>query len=85
MVDTVSATGTVESTSTASATFGTAGTVTEIDVAAGDTVRQGQVLAVERGGDAHVRPLQGSGWSSNPNLEINHVVVGAGGCGLAAA
>jgi membrane fusion protein, macrolide-specific efflux system len=45
VVDTVSATGTVESTSTASATFGTAGTVTEIDVAVGDTLRQGQVLA----------------------------------------
>jgi macrolide-specific efflux system membrane fusion protein len=45
VVDTVSATGTVGSTSTAGATFGTAGTVTEIDVAVGDPVRKGQVLA----------------------------------------
>jgi macrolide-specific efflux system membrane fusion protein len=45
VVDTVSATGTVESASTAGATFATSGTVTEIDVAVGDVVKKGQVLA----------------------------------------
>jgi macrolide-specific efflux system membrane fusion protein len=45
VVDTVSAAGTVESASTAGATFATSGTVTEIDVAVGDAVRKGQVLA----------------------------------------
>jgi macrolide-specific efflux system membrane fusion protein len=41
----VSATGTVQSASTAAANFLTAGTVTEIDVKVGDTVKTGQVLA----------------------------------------
>src|SRR5690349_15763795 len=41
----VSASGSVASALTASANFGTAGTVTEIDVKVGDTVTKGQVLA----------------------------------------
>jgi macrolide-specific efflux system membrane fusion protein len=41
----VSATGTVQSASTAAANFLTAGTVTEIDVKMGDAVKTGQVLA----------------------------------------
>jgi macrolide-specific efflux system membrane fusion protein len=41
----VSASGTVQSASTAAANFVTAGTVTEIDVKVGDTVKTGQVLA----------------------------------------
>src|SRR4051794_17007628 len=42
---TVSATGSVTSARTATANFVTSGTVTEVDVKVGDTVRQGQVLA----------------------------------------
>ncbi len=42
---TVTADGTVESASTASASFETSGTVTEIDVKVGDKVKKGQVLA----------------------------------------
>jgi macrolide-specific efflux system membrane fusion protein len=45
VTQTVSASGSVASAVTASATFGTAGTVTEIDVKVGDTVTKGQVLA----------------------------------------
>jgi macrolide-specific efflux system membrane fusion protein len=45
VVTTVSASGSVQSASTANADFGTSGTVTEIDVKVGDTVSQGQVLA----------------------------------------
>jgi macrolide-specific efflux system membrane fusion protein len=41
----VSASGSVQSASTAAANFGTAGTVTEIDVKVGDPVKTGQVLA----------------------------------------
>jgi membrane fusion protein, macrolide-specific efflux system len=41
----VSASGTVQSASTANANFVTAGTVTEIDVKVGDAVKKGQVLA----------------------------------------
>jgi macrolide-specific efflux system membrane fusion protein len=41
----VSASGAVQSAATANANFGTAGTVTEIDVTVGDTVHTGQVLA----------------------------------------
>jgi macrolide-specific efflux system membrane fusion protein len=41
----VSATGSVQSASTAAANFVTAGTVTEIDVKVGDAVKAGQVLA----------------------------------------
>ncbi|MDT4989769.1 MAG: hypothetical protein QOI74_3863 [Micromonosporaceae bacterium] len=41
----VSASGTVQSAATANANFVTAGTVTEIDVTVGDSVRAGQVLA----------------------------------------
>lgn len=43
---TVSASGTVRSASTASASFGTSGTVTEIRVQVGDKVTKGQVLAI---------------------------------------
>ncbi len=43
---TVSSSGTVQSASTASAEFGTSGTVTEIRVKVGDLVKKGQVLAV---------------------------------------
>ncbi|MGN9913197.1 efflux RND transporter periplasmic adaptor subunit [Phytohabitans sp. LJ34] len=43
---TVSASGTVRSASTASASFGTSGTVTEIRVQVGDKVSKGQVLAI---------------------------------------
>src|SRR5215470_678511 len=42
---TVSATGSVQSASTASATFATSGTVTEIRVKVGDTVKKNQILA----------------------------------------
>jgi membrane fusion protein, macrolide-specific efflux system len=42
---TVSATGSVQSASTASATFATSGTVTEIRVKVGDTVKKHQILA----------------------------------------
>jgi membrane fusion protein, macrolide-specific efflux system len=45
VTDSVSATGTVESASTAGASFVTSGTVTEIDVKVGDLVQQGQILA----------------------------------------
>src|SRR2546425_3441552 len=45
VVATVSASGTVQSASTANADFVTAGTVTEVDVKVGDTVAKGQVLA----------------------------------------
>src|ERR1043165_2168779 len=41
----VSATGSVQSASTASATFETSGTVTEIRVKVGDTVKKNQILA----------------------------------------
>lgn len=45
VVATVSASGTVQSGSTASATFGASGTVTEIRVKVGDQVKKGAVLA----------------------------------------
>lgn len=45
VVATVSASGTVQSASTANADFTTSGTVTEIDVKVGDQVGKGQVLA----------------------------------------
>jgi macrolide-specific efflux system membrane fusion protein len=45
VTSTVSASGTVASASTATANFVTGGTVTEIDVAVGDVVKKGQVLA----------------------------------------
>ncbi|MDR7279775.1 efflux RND transporter periplasmic adaptor subunit [Catenuloplanes atrovinosus] len=45
VTSTVSADGTVESATTAGASFGTSGTVTEIAVKVGDTVTKGQVLA----------------------------------------
>ena len=45
VIATVSATGSVQSASTANADFSTAGTVTEVHVKVGDTVSKGQVLA----------------------------------------
>jgi membrane fusion protein, macrolide-specific efflux system len=45
VVATVSASGSVQSASTANADFATAGTVTEIDVKVGDSVGKGQTLA----------------------------------------
>lgn len=42
---TVSATGTIEAADTADLSFGSAGTVTAVNVAAGDTVTSGEVLA----------------------------------------
>jgi macrolide-specific efflux system membrane fusion protein len=54
VVQTVSASGTAAPLSTASASFRSDGTVTAVDVAVGDHVRRGQILARARGSSARL-------------------------------